>query len=584
MSSVNNWTYTWDGLDEKAAGKAVEYSVVELTEVPEYETTVNDADHGNIIITNAYTPEVIDVNGEKTWKDAENQEGNRPDSITVNLLANGSFVDSVEVTEADDWNYSFTSLPKYEAGIEIDYTITENAVEGYETIINRYNITNVRAGETSVEGTKTWKDDNSEKRPESITVNLLRNDEVIDAAEVTAESGWNYEFENLQGYDGNGAAYVYTVEEEAVEGYKTTISGYDITNVRVGTTSVEGTKTWNDDDSSDRPDSIFVNLLQNGVVIDTKEVTAEDDWKYSFTDLEKYDADGVAYEYAVSEHGVPGYQSEVNDYDITNTRSETTSIVVTKGWKDDESEERPELITVMLLQNGEVINTADVTAESGWTYEFENLQAYDENGVAYVYTIEEEAVEGYETTVNGYDITNLRVGTTSVEGTKTWKDDNAEIRPESIVIELHQNGKKIETLEVTAADDWMFSFTDLKAYDENGVAYKYTVEEQEVAGYISTVEGYNITNTFIPVTSENEEPEGSAPGSKDDETTVDTTSDAKAEGDDPKKETERKSDADTGAKLPNTATNVFNLLAVGFGLLVVGFITFLVYRRKEKLE
>lgn len=408
LSSVNNWTYTWDGLDEKAAGKAVEYSVVELTEVPEYDTTVNDADHGNIIITNAYTPEMIDVNGEKTWKDAENQEGNRPDSITVNLLANGSFVDSVEITKADDWNYSFTSLPKYEAGIEIDYTITENAVEGYETVINRYHITNVRAGETSVEGTKTWKDDNSEKRPESITVNLLRNDEVIDAAEVTAESGWTYEFENLQGYDGNG--------------------------------------------------------------------------------------------------------------------------------------------------------------------------------VAYVYTIEEEAVEGYETTVNGYDITNLRVGTTSVEGTKTWKDDNAEIRPESIVIELHQNGKKIETLEVTAADDWMFSFTDLQAYDENGVAYKYTVEEQEVAGYISTVEGYNITNTFIPVTPENEEPEGSAPGSKDDETTVDTTSDAKAEGDDLKKETERKSDADTGAKLPNTATNVFNLLAVGFGLLVVGFITFLVYRRKEKLE
>src|SRR5699024_7038144 len=61
LSADNNWTYTWEGLDEREAGTAIDYSVVELTELPEYETSVNDEDHGNIIITNSYTPETTEV-------------------------------------------------------------------------------------------------------------------------------------------------------------------------------------------------------------------------------------------------------------------------------------------------------------------------------------------------------------------------------------------------------------------------------------------------------------------------------------------------------------------------------------------
>src|SRR5699024_5469618 len=84
LSADNNWTYTWEGLDEREAGTAIDYSVVELTELPEYETAVNDEDHGNIIITNSYTPETTEVTGTKTWDDADNQDGNRPETITVN--------------------------------------------------------------------------------------------------------------------------------------------------------------------------------------------------------------------------------------------------------------------------------------------------------------------------------------------------------------------------------------------------------------------------------------------------------------------------------------------------------------------
>ncbi|WP_131799031.1 Cna B-type domain-containing protein, partial [Bacillus mycoides] len=128
---------------------------------------------------------------------------------------------------------------------------------------------------------------------------------------------------------------------------------------------------------------------------------------------------------------------------------------------------------------------------------FESLQAYDTNGVAYEYKVKEQPVDGYKSEVNGNDITNTKVGQTEVEGTKTWKDDNAKDRPNMIKVDLLQNGQVIATQEVSAASEWKYAFKDLAAYDENGVAYKYEVKEQAVAGYKSEVKGYDITNTKI---------------------------------------------------------------------------------------
>ena len=43
---------------------------------------------GNNFI-NSYKLETTEVSGTKTWNDAENQDGKRPESIIVRLLANG---------------------------------------------------------------------------------------------------------------------------------------------------------------------------------------------------------------------------------------------------------------------------------------------------------------------------------------------------------------------------------------------------------------------------------------------------------------------------------------------------------------
>ena len=68
-------------------------------------------------------------------------------------------------------------------------------------------------------------------------------------------------------------------------------------------------------------------------------------------------------------------------------------------------------------------------ATSEWKYAFTDLAAYDAEGNAYKYEVKEQPVDGYQSEVKGYDITNTKVAQTKVEGTKTWKDDNAKNRP-----------------------------------------------------------------------------------------------------------------------------------------------------------
>ncbi|WP_131798940.1 Cna B-type domain-containing protein, partial [Bacillus mycoides] len=348
---------------------------------------------------------------------------------------------------------------------------------------------------------KTWKDGNATNRPATIKVDLLQNGKVVDTKEVTAATNWKYIFEKLQAYDTNGVAYIYTVKEQPVDGYKSEVKGYDITNTKVAQTTVEGTKTWKDGNATDRPKTIKVDLLQNGQVINTQEVSEATGWKYTFKDLAAYDAEGNAYKYEVKEQPVDGYKSEVHGYDITNTKVAQTTVEGTKTWKDGNATTRPATIKVDLLQNGQVINTQEASEATGWKYGFKDLAAYDAEGNAYKYEVKEQPVDGYKSEVKGYDITNTKVAQTTVEGTKTWKDGNATDRPKTIKVDLLQNGQVINTQEVSEATGWKYTFKDLAAYDAEGNAYKYEVKEQPVDGYKSEVHGYDITNTKVAQTT-----------------------------------------------------------------------------------
>src|SRR5699024_7027151 len=167
LSEENNWTYTWEELDLNADGEPIDYSVEEVN-VPEgYTSLINDADHGTIIITNSYTPEVTDIPVTKVWDDDEDRDRIRPNNVMVILLADGNIAGGTVLNEAGNWEHTFTNLPVYENGNEITYSVTEPTVEHYSTSIEEdaagFTVTNSYTPEqTTVTVTKNWDDANNQ--------------------------------------------------------------------------------------------------------------------------------------------------------------------------------------------------------------------------------------------------------------------------------------------------------------------------------------------------------------------------------------------------------------------------------------
>ncbi len=133
LTEAGKWMHTWESLDEMSAGKKIEYTVKEVN-VPEgYDQSVNENSANSFIITNSHTLETTSVSGTKMWEDGNDKDGIRPDSVQVQLLANGKTVgDAVTLNEANQWKNTWTNLPKYANGKEIVYSVEEVEVpSGY---------------------------------------------------------------------------------------------------------------------------------------------------------------------------------------------------------------------------------------------------------------------------------------------------------------------------------------------------------------------------------------------------------------------------------------------------------------------
>lgn len=223
VDAASGWTHTWTNLNEKDAGADIAYTVEE-TDVPTGYTSVTAGDATNgFTITNTHVLETTDISGTKTWDDAGNQDGMRPQSITVNLLADGQKVAEKQVTEADGWAYSFTGMTKNKAGQAIDYTVTEDAVEGYTATVAGFDITNTHVpGTVDVTVSKTWDDGNDKDgiRPASVMAQLYADGVAQGGAvELSSANGWTSTWTGLAEYQG-GHKVSYTVEEASVpDGY-----------------------------------------------------------------------------------------------------------------------------------------------------------------------------------------------------------------------------------------------------------------------------------------------------------------------------------------------------------------------------
>ena len=157
----------------------------------------------------------------KQWADGNDADNIRPSAVEVSLLRDGEAYRKVSLSAGNGWNHTFTNLP------EGEYTVKEQAVDGYQAaykmvdggvqIVNSHKTHKPDAVEVTV--TVVWNDDDNaaDKRPATVTVQLIRDQTVIKTAAVSETNGWTVTFSGLS--EAN-----YSVRQFPVDEYTTTYS------------------------------------------------------------------------------------------------------------------------------------------------------------------------------------------------------------------------------------------------------------------------------------------------------------------------------------------------------------------------
>ncbi|MCD8036405.1 MAG: Cna B-type domain-containing protein [Clostridiales bacterium] len=197
----------------------------------------------------------------KEWKTTDGEEADSdviPESITVQLIRvddeeNEVYLESVELSEDNNWTYTFEDLPgNYTYKIaeisvdssEVEFTVsysditTDDDGNYYVTVTNSYEPTepdddddddDPSSDNVTYTVKKVWSGDDEDERPESITVTLYRDGKAYKTVTLSEDNNWKYTWTALT------SGHTWTVEEVDVpDGYTSTVSKsgktYTVTN------------------------------------------------------------------------------------------------------------------------------------------------------------------------------------------------------------------------------------------------------------------------------------------------------------------------------------------------------------------
>ena len=121
--------------DNKAGGESTPAEIDE--NVAEGTIDQSNTDY-TVTYTNKYCE--VEITVTKEWEDGGDQLGNRPDTDEfkdyLSLLIDGEVSEDYEPTVTDNgddtYTITYTALPKYIANEEVEYTVSEDQVDGYE--------------------------------------------------------------------------------------------------------------------------------------------------------------------------------------------------------------------------------------------------------------------------------------------------------------------------------------------------------------------------------------------------------------------------------------------------------------------
>ena len=385
----------------------------------------------------------IEIPVNKVWgqgtKDEQKQE--------VKLTLTGGAAAPLTLNEANGWRGQFENVDTIAVnggtdgkdGKITDYSVSEVSIPGFTSkttgnATDGFTVTNTPIEETvDISVNKNWVDAEESDKVE-VTVNLLANGQATDeSVTLNANNQWTATFAGLAKKDASGQAITYTVNESAVNGFTSEVTGdaangFMVTNTKINPipedkVNVQVTKNWVDAEESDKVE-VTVNLLANGQATDeTVTLNVENQWTGIFENLAKNDENGDAITYTVIENDVEGFTSKVtgdvaNGFTVTNTKinpipEDKVNVQVTKVWSGAEENDKVP-VTITLKANGEATDkTVTLNAENQWTGIFENLTKNDENDKAITYTVSENAVKGFTSKItgdmhDGFTVTNTK--------------------------------------------------------------------------------------------------------------------------------------------------------------------------------
>lgn len=589
LNANNGWTHTWTNLPAKYPANATtdttQYQVVEgaVTGADEYmklpvSSETNADKNVFYTITNvkktSFTVEkkwvgMTPADGAKIsiqlYRTTDKDAVGSTDATTVEQVGG-----AIEMTAAKEWKHSFTNLPAYDKdGNKYIYFAVETSTGNYLTSYDYSDagktvITNTAKGEIS--GTKTWLDNNNAygtdgTRPETLTLTLKRSVEGGDSEPVNAtpewtkndDNTWTYVYKDLPMADKTGQAYTYTVKEAVPSGYELSKQdGYNLTNTLTGKVKVSGTKTWVGGEpaelqltlsrSTDGETWEEVKDAEGQLLQPTWANTDTDKWTYTYSDLPKYDENGVLYRYKVAETVPQDYDSaatsgeavavedgdeNVYTYDFTNVKKGALTVEkIVQGNRGETDREFTFTVTLTgKSQTSIEANTingkfGDMTFENGKaTFMLKHGESITASGLpaGLDYTVEETNAnaDGYTTSNSGNNgtipsgdtdkvyFTNTKhegeALTTSVSVQKVWKIDNGGEQPESVKVQLEKDGQPYGN-PVTLSDKngWKHEWKDLP------LGFTWTVEEVDAPeGFTSYTNHYDnhfvITNDDVDI-------------------------------------------------------------------------------------
>ena len=506
----------------------------------------------------------------KTWVDNNNANGKRPASIKYVLTGNGLTKEQVvtgNVTTNEDWSYTFENVPKYNDRNElINYTLEEEPVvqDGFKfykksisgDMNDGFDVTNtfkIPTETISVKADKHWADNSNQakKRPTSIILRLKNGAEIVEDKTLTGTGNdWTYTFENVPKYNQFGNEVNYSLEEletntgdlkfynkDVAGTYKAGFTVTNTFNVPDEKVNVAVTKNWDDNSNANGKRPTSIKYVLNGGVTPVEQVvtgnrTTDENWSYTFTNIPKYNELGNVINYVVEEQ-----EASTNDFKfytnkiigdkdagftITNkfvVPEDKIQIQVTKHWEDNSNvnNRRHESIKFVIKQNNSEIKskvvTGSRTTDENWSYTFDNLAKFDENGQEIDYVLEEQEVNAddmkfYTGTTSGnrksgFVVTNkFTVPNETIKPRVTieWDDNsnNKNKRPNDVKVIVKDNsGKIVKEGNVTGNptdNSWTKEFEDVPKYDGNGKEIPYTVEvipnnPNDLEFYVPSIKG-----------------------------------------------------------------------------------------------